>query len=58
MKNRIFISLMVLSLIPILTAPAGAQDYAFTYTCDNQGDIIYPDSLGPVSYTHLRAHET
>lgn len=25
---------------------AWAQDYSFTYTCDNQGKVMHPDSLG------------
>ena len=52
MKERIFISLVIVLLIPILAVPAGAQDYACTYTCADQGDVIHPDSLG-LFYTYL-----
>ncbi|MFC1683277.1 FlgD immunoglobulin-like domain containing protein [Candidatus Zixiibacteriota bacterium] len=42
-------TLMALLAILILfswTAASRAQDFAFTYTSDNHGDVIHPDSLG------------
>ncbi len=52
MKHSICIGLLICSLIAITTGSARAQDYQFTYTCANQGDVIHPDSLG-LFYTYL-----
>ena len=52
MRCRILISFVICLLIPILAAPARAQEYEFTYTCTDQGDVIHPDSLG-LFYTYL-----
>jgi len=43
------IGLKPLALMCVLFLGVGvawAQDYSFTYTCDNQGKVIDPDSLG------------
>jgi hypothetical protein len=52
MSDSIRITVIMLILIPMLVASAWAQEYAFTYTCSDQGDIVHPDSLG-LFYTYL-----
>jgi hypothetical protein len=52
MRRGTIIGFVICALIPALSAPAQAQDYAFTYTCADQGDVIHPDSLG-LFYTYL-----
>jgi hypothetical protein len=52
-SSRICTNVILLFLLILLSVASGwAQDYTFTYTCDDQGDIIHPDSLG-LFYTDL-----
>ena len=45
--NKICLQALALFWILLLVVNlVWAQDYSFTYTCDNQGQVIHPDSLG------------
>jgi len=52
MKRGILIGFVASLLIPVLIVPVRAQEYSFTYTCEDQGDIMHPDSLG-LFYSYL-----
>jgi hypothetical protein len=46
MRTAVLKTLIISSLL-ILSAGSGwARDYSFTYTCDNQGQVLHPDSIG------------
>ena len=52
MSGRYLAAFVILSLVALSAGTGRAQDYDFTYTCDDWGDVIDPDSLG-LFYTYL-----